>query len=284
MSAKAQYLWINGTVQDAANPVFAITDRGVTLGDGLFETFKISNGMPCHFHQHWARLSQSAAFLKLPLPYDEDLIKSAGQNLALTNGVTDGAARLLLSRGPAERGLALPQTLQPVMVLTVSTGLPVFVQSPVLGLSSISRHNGSVACRHKTLAYIDNVAARLHQRSTDMREEVVMLDSHGHVASASAANVFWMDAQGLHTPSLSCAILPGTMRARVLACAMRLGLPVHEGAYTPDALFTADAAFMSNALVGLQKLGGVDFGILGQTRFTKPHPQAELLQNALTDP
>jgi branched-subunit amino acid aminotransferase/4-amino-4-deoxychorismate lyase len=284
MSKKVQYLWVNGTMQDASHPVFAITDRGVTLGDGLFETFKVSNGIPCHFHQHWARLKQSAAFLKLSLPYDENLVKSAAQNIALANGITDGTARLLLSRGPAERGLALPQTVHPVMVLSISPGLPVFAQPPVLGLSSISRNQGSFACRHKTLAYIDNVAARLHQRSTDMREEVVMLDSHGHMASASAANVFWADAQGLHTPSLSCAILPGTMRARVLACAERLGLPVNEGAYAPDALLTADAAFMSNALVGLQKLDGVDFGTLGQTRFIKPHPQAELLQNALTVP
>lgn len=282
MSAWCATLWVDGVFQKTSSAVFEITDRGAALGDGLFETIKIRAGQPCHFSDHFTRLSASADVLHLPVPFDAPVLEHALLTLAKINDVKDGAARLVLSRGKSPRGLNLPKKPAPCMVLTIASGLPVFSAPPTLGLSSIRRNPWSVSSRHKTLSYIDNIAARLHQESALPRDEVIMLNCNGHVASASIANVFWLDTYGLHTPSLDCAILPGTMRARVLANARRLNIKITEGAYHPSALLNASAAFMTNALIGVQMLGGLDFGALGRAHFAPEHSSITPLRDALT--
>lgn len=272
MSRAETKIWINGHVQEADIPIFTVTDRGALLGDGLFETLKILAGQPCYFYDHWARLCASAKCLHLSLPFDNEAVLQGLVSLAQCNGITDGVARLTLSRGAGPRGLGLPANPAPVMMLTTNEGLPHYGMPPVLGLSRIRRNACSVSSCHKTLSYIDNIAARLQQSSAVKRDEVVMLDGKGNIASASAANLFWWDDQALYTPALSGAILPGTMRARVLVKAHHLGVDVREGLFPPMALLAAKGAFMTNALLGIQKLTGLDFGSMGAVQFALETP------------
>ncbi len=269
MNPGAHMIWLDGVLHPAAAPVLALSERGAALGDGLFETIRIEHGQACHFGDHWARLCASAKVLRLAVPYSRHVLESSLRELAAVNGVQQGAARLLLSRGTAPRGLAVPARASPVMALSLSAGLPRYDQPPVLGLSRLRRNPWSVSSAHKTLSYIDNVAARQQQHGTKPRPEVVMLDHEGHVASASAANLFWWQDGCWHTPALNGAILPGTMRARVLASAAGAGIAICEGAYEPRAMMQASCAFMSNALIGMQKLAGVDFGACGQARYQR---------------
>ena len=268
MSKPAHKIWVNGRVQAADMPVFTATDRGALLGDGLFETIKVLAGRPCYFDDHWVRLCASAKFLDLPIPFETGSVLQGLSRLTQHNSIQDGVARLTLSRGAGPRGLDLPANPDPVMVITTAEGLPHYDTAPVLGLSQIKRNAGSLSCHHKTLSYIDNIAARLHQKSSETRDDVVMLDTDGHIACASAANLFWWDDKALYTPALSGAILPGTMRARVLVRAHDLGMEIQEGLYPPTALLAAKGAFMTNALIGVQLLLGLDFGPEGAVRFT----------------
>jgi len=268
MSKLTHKIWVNGRVHAADVPVFATTDRGALLGDGLFETIKVLAGRPCYFDDHWARLCASAKCLSLPILYEKIAILQWLSRLAQSNDIQDGVARLTLSRGTGPRGLALPTHPEPVMMITTAEGLPHYDTAPILGLSKINRNAGSLSCHHKTLSYIDNIAARLHQKSSQARDDVVMLDTDGHIACASAANLFWWDDKALYTPALSGAILPGTMRARVLVRDHDLGMEIQEGLYPPTAVLAAKGAFMTNALIGVQLLLGLDFGPEGAVRFT----------------
>jgi len=272
MRKPANKIWINDQIYPADTPAFTATDRGVLLGDGLFETIKILDGRPRHFDDHWARLYASAKYLHLPVPYEKGAVLQGLNALTQNHGIAEGVARLTLSRGTGPRGLDLPPHPKPVMMITIANGLPRYEAAPVLGLSQIRRNANAVSCHHKTLSYIDNVAARLHQKSHQSRKEVVMLDTDGNLASASVANLFWWDEKALFTPVLGGAVLPGTMRARVLARAQDLGLKIHEGYYPPAALLAAKGAFMTNALIGVQLILGLDFGPLGTVRFTTIPP------------
>ena len=281
MKTSAPWHWLNGAVKPAGTPALALADRGAALGDGLFETIRIEAGQPCHFDGHWARLTASAALLRIAVPYSKSSILRALRKLAGANAMERGAARLTLSRGPAPRGLALPAKPAPVMAITMSAGLPRYPQPPVLGLSRLRRNPWSVSCAHKTLSYIDAVAARLHQHSAEMRADVVMCDVSGDIASASAANLFWWHEGSWHTPALNGAILPGTMRARVLQGMAEAGIAACEGRYAPEAMLQAECAFMSNALIGMQALGGVDFGTLGAARYDAHSPSWMQVQDTL---
>ncbi len=276
-------IWLNGALHDANTPVFSAIDRGASLGDGLFETIKIENGRPRFLAAHWARLGASADVLQLTMPFSADAIEQALCQLAAAEAVDSGAARLTLSRGEGPRGVAIPKTAKPNLLLCVNAGLPQFAQAPILGLSALRRNPQAITDRHKTLSYIDNIAARLQQLSQHPREEVAMLDVNGQMASASVANVFWWDGATLHTPSIHCGILPGTMRARVLSMVEQLGLAFKVGEYAPADFLCAKAAFMTNALIGMQPLAGADFGDGGQAKFDEFPPPLQALVRALRD-
>ena len=54
--------WLNGAL--TTQPVIDPTDRGFTLGDGLFETIRAVGGRGLHLKRHWRRLRAGAAVLE----------------------------------------------------------------------------------------------------------------------------------------------------------------------------------------------------------------------------
>jgi branched-chain amino acid aminotransferase/4-amino-4-deoxychorismate lyase len=97
-----------------------------------------------------------------------------------------------------------------------------------------------------------------------------MLNTAGHAACATAANLFWITAGRLYTPSLSCGVLDGIMRAEVMAAA-----PVEEVRANLDTVLKAEAAFLTNSLIGIRAIR-----VLGG-RFLQPHPIIDQLSAGL---
>ena len=67
-------VWLNGTLLADADARVSVFDHGLTVGDGVFETVKISGGVPFALTRHLGRLLVSAAGLGLPEP-DLDLLR-----------------------------------------------------------------------------------------------------------------------------------------------------------------------------------------------------------------
>jgi branched-chain amino acid aminotransferase/4-amino-4-deoxychorismate lyase len=101
-------------------------------------------------------------------------------------------------------------------------------------------------------------------------DEALMLNTAGHMACASSANLFWITGGRLYTPSLNCGVLDGIMRAQVIAAA-----PVEEVRANLDAVLQAEAAFLTNSLVGIRMVRVL------AGRFLKPHPIIDQLSASL---
>ena len=112
------HLWLNGhlTRSDAAR--LDPADRGLLLGDGLFETMRAAGGRVPLLWRHLARLREGARVLGLPVPdrgYRPGRSGSAG-----SQPLADAAVRLTLTRGPGPRGLLPPAALAPTLLITAS--------------------------------------------------------------------------------------------------------------------------------------------------------------------
>ncbi|WP_269714723.1 aminotransferase class IV [Caulobacter sp. NIBR2454] len=233
-------------------------DRGLLLGDGLFETMLVVDGRMPHWAAHWARLMAGCATLGLPLP-DEFQTRVACTNAVAVALLNKGraAVRLTLTAGSGGRGLERPPSLVARVFATASPA-PDGVQAPAQIITShVRRNEGSPTSRLKTLAYLDNVLAR-RQALAAGADEALMLNTGGEVACATAANLFWINGDALFTPSLECGVLAGTTRARVIALAKDLRVPVVEGAFAPDAIHGSEGAFLTNSLIGLRAISRLD--------------------------
>jgi len=92
--------WFDGALRERPVVSFDLTDRGLNLGDGIFDTSLARNGRIFRRKSHIDRMADAAEILGIP--FDEEL---AGNALdALAQSVGDGAIRLTLTRGAGPRG------------------------------------------------------------------------------------------------------------------------------------------------------------------------------------
>lgn len=234
-------------------------DRGLTLGDGLFETLRAYDGRPFRLEAHLARLEQGAAALGIPLPLPLERIAAAVHDTLAANqlGAGDAAIRITLTRGPGARGLLPPDKPQPTLMISASAHQPAPARAVSAIVSGIRRNEHSPLSRLKSLNYLDNVLA---QREAAGRgaDEAVLLNTAGRLACAARANLFVLRGRSLLTPPASDGVLAGIARAEVLSIAPDLGLQAHETPLERDALAAADEAFLSNSLFEIVALGTID--------------------------
>ena len=255
---------------------FPLDDRGLLLGDGLFETMLWTAGGLPHLEAHLSRMAAGCETLGLPA-FDLDQARALCLAAPGEAGVAEGraAVRLTLTAGSGGRGLDRPEA--PVLRLAARAAAAAPVTTPVdLVLAKTRRNEGSPAARLKTLSYIDNVLARAEARAAGA-DEAVMCNNHGDLACAGAANLFWIAGGILFTPALHCGVLSGLTRRRVLELARQLDVEVHEVATGADALDEAEAVFLTNSLIGVRpvrRFEGETFG---------PHALVERLGEHLRD-
>lgn len=236
--------WFDGALHDGPIASVDLSDRGLTLGDGLFDTSLARNGKVFLRKAHLDRLAASAAALEIP--FDATLAAQALD--ALAGGVRDGIVRLTLTRGGGARGLALPAHPKPLL-FGVAAPFPADAAFPVLcvAVSPIRRNETSPAAKLKALPYLDAILA-LRDAAKRGFDDVLFENIAGHIACLSVANVFAVFGKRLVTPPLSDGAVAGTIRSLILSQAASLGLTAEERSITRADLLKADAIFATNSL------------------------------------
>jgi branched-chain amino acid aminotransferase len=249
--------------QGALRPIEAVridpTDRGFTLADGLFETMRARDGRVLRLERHWARLSEGARLLDIPLPLDAPGLAAAARELLLANGFARGEAalRLTLTRGPGPRGLLPPERPTPTLLLA---GFPAPEPAPPVRavlVKGVRRNELSPASRIKSLAYLDQLLA-LREAVAAGGEEALLCNTAGRLACASTANLFLVVEGRVWTPSVGEGALPGVTRAVLLERARAQGIFAVEAEVPRHLLARAEEIFTTNALRGIRAVASVD--------------------------
>jgi len=252
-------------------PTIPWDDRGLLLGDGLFETLLWEDGALADFGAHALRLERGCALLGLPAPAAADLAEAAEKAIAGRRlSAARAAVRLNWTVGSGGRGLDRPDPAEP-RLFALAFPAPAPAPSVSLATVSVRRNEGSPLSRVKSLAYLDNVLARREARAAGA-DAGLMLNNAGEVACADAANILWFEGDRLVTPRLACGVLEGTVRARVLARAAELGLDVEEVSSRRASLDAATGLFLTNSLTGVQRVASLD------GRPVEAHPLLERLK------
>jgi branched-chain amino acid aminotransferase len=255
------HVWVDGRLLAANEPHLSAFDRGFQLGDGVFETLRARAGRPTELAEHVARLGRSAAGLAIPLPDDieQQLVEAIAALLAaeaLDGAEGDASIRITVSRGAFYgRGL-LPPDEHPAPTVVVQAWAVSLVPAGHLedGLhlvaSSVRRDPENPLVGLKTTSRADYVYARVEARNVGA-DDAVFLTTDGFLSEATSANVFLVRGDELATPSLACAILPGTTRDWILRWAEGVGLRTNEAWLTTRHLAEADEAFLSSSVAGI---------------------------------
>ena len=236
-------LWCNGAFIAEGEARIAITDRGFTLADGIFETLRAAGNTPLWLAEHLARLRVSARFLGLHIAHDDAEIEAAIVRLLNENGFADNAVRITLTRGPtSKRGLwSSDNPDHPTLLITAAPAGKMPPQTMVI-CRTTRRNEHSPLSGIKSLNYGDNILAR-REAIQKGAGDALMLNTQGYIACATVGNVFFRIDGAWTTPMLSDGILPGIARAKIIP-----QLHASECALTEQDIARAEAAFISNSL------------------------------------
>jgi branched-chain amino acid aminotransferase len=247
-------IWVNGELVDAQAATVRADDRGLLVGDGVFETMKVLGGVPFALTRHLDRLRRSADGMLLGLPpdgYIRDAIRAAlaanagalpGGDARLRVTVTAGSGGPMGSaRGDADPTLIvsvgpLPAYAAPAAVVTVPW--PVNERAATVGL--------------KTISYADNVVALAYARERG-GDEAILGNTAGMLCEGSGTNVFLAWGGRLVTPPLSAGCLAGVTRGLLLEWA-----DAEEADVPLGALAEADEAFLASTTRDVHPIASVD--------------------------
>jgi len=281
-TAAPGHVWVDGRLLPADGPHLSVFDRGFQLGDGIFETLRVRGARATELAEHIARLRSSAAGLDIDLPAGLDEVLGVGiADLLVANGLDgpagDASVRITVSRG-AYRGRGLLPPDETVAATVAIQAWPI-VAPPAghlerglrLVASTVRRDPANPLATLKTTSRADYVYARLEARRAGA-DDALFLTTDGHLSEGTTANVFLVrraaadDVVELATPSLDCAILPGTTRSWLLVWAARAGLRPVEGRLSHADLRSADEAFLSSSVAGVLPVTSFEGDPIGDGR------------------
>jgi branched-chain amino acid aminotransferase len=266
-------VWFNGARFPNAVLTVDAGERGLLLGDGLFETMLVVNRTPLWGNMHLARLEASAK--ELGIPFEREVADDALATVLDDAPETHHVLRVTLTRGSSARGLAA-NGFPPSLLVTLEPFDAALMLQPVsLVTSSIRRNEHAPSSRLKTLSYIDNIAAA-REAASHGAEDALMLNAAGHAACTTIANLFLVKDGTLVTPARGQGILTGVTRQALIAAAQHLGMATDERVVHPEELRSADGVFLTNSLRFIRPVKSLD-------REALPQPDLSHLVAALCD-
>ncbi|MCP9890071.1 aminotransferase class IV [Cyanobium sp. Aljojuca 7D2] len=231
-----------------------ISDRGLLLADGVFETLLVEGGRAWLLEEHLDRWQRSAALLALPPPPGvaivQPLITEASQRSGISSGISSGALRLNWSRGSGRnsgcgagsRGIAIPSACTPGFWLQLSAIELCFEPVRVIVSPTEERSATSLLSRCKSFAYGPSIQARRQAREAGA-DDALLRSSAGGLCCGTTANLLLRRNGSWVTPPLSHGCLPGVMRQQALDRGLLVEQPIQE-----QDLTHCEAAWLINSL------------------------------------
>lgn len=239
-------VYLNGEWLDAEQAKVPASDRGFLFGDVVYESVRLLHGRYFRFDQHYQRLAEAAALLRIPIPTSAELNDAAVQ-LARRNALREAVLRVTLTRGPGGRGLGTIGAGPPNLLLTLRDLGDDWRAKAGRGWRVITARtphpaSGRLPLPLKGQFRLHAIMARL-EADEAAADDALLLSLDGHIAEGTSWNIFWRQDRRLFTPALDVGILAGLTRDLILRIAADLGLPVQEGRWPRARLDRADEIF-----------------------------------------
>lgn len=270
----------NGRLHDAREPSLSPLNRGFLYGDAIYEVWRTYDGVLFAWREHWRRLEQSAAALRIGLPMAadamlEEIRRTAAAYREHTGFTGELYVRLQITRGAGAIGLDPALADRPDFVLLVQPNKDLTPQllreGYRLSLEKNLRRNpaASVNPAWKTGNYLNNILCLREARARGA-DDVVMVNLAGEITEAATSNLGFIRGDTLFTPPLHAGILGGITRGLILGgIASAAGLTPCERALRPGDLPEMEECFLMSTTRDVAPIGRIDemvFRVADDTR------------------
>ncbi|NDL56236.1 aminotransferase class IV [Phytoactinopolyspora mesophila] len=207
-------IWVNGKLSPASEATVSALDHGLTVGDGVFETAKVVDGVPFAMERHFERLERSAVGLGLPAPDRDQVREACAEVLEQFGSPPLGRIRITYTGGVAPLGSGRGEDDAPTLIVACTAVEP-YEPTTTVAVVPWRRNERGATAGLKSTSYAENVIAlaRAHQLGAT---EALVADTQDRLCEGTGSNVFVVVDGRLLTPSLATGCLAGITRALVL--------------------------------------------------------------------
>jgi D-alanine transaminase len=255
-----------------------IEDRGLQLGDSIYEVVGVLGGVLCDEEEHLDRLERSLGELRMAMPMERAAIRLVMRELKRRNDLRDGFLYLQVTRGALRRDHPIPEKgPRPTLVMTARGRNPAAVRRLLeegIAVQTMPDERWG-RCDIKTTQLLANAIAKTEARRAGAYE-AWLTDTDGFITEGSSTTAWIVDGEGrLLTRELSTAILPGVTRRVILEVAGESQIPFLQRAFTPAEAAVAREAFISSASGSAVPVLAIDGQKIGNGR---PGPVTRRIQ------
>ncbi len=249
----AEYIsYLNGEWLPTDDCRIDVFDRGLLMGDAVFDVARTYNGKPFKMERHFARMARSLKHTRMDIGMtpeefgrivfeavdrNQDNVREAG-DLVIWWFATRGKGAWAWSAGPGAVGCRIA----PVDFARFSP----FFSTGVHGVITKVRSHapGTVEPKVKHYTRMNFAMAELEANDVVPEGWPVLTDQEGNLTEGTINNVFLVSGGTIRTAT-DRSILQGISRSVVFDLADQLGIPIVEEDLQPYDLYTADEAFVS---------------------------------------
>lgn len=272
-------IYVDGELVPRPEAKVSVFDSGFLVGDGVWESLRLHDGVFVFLDEHLDRLFMGAKAIALDVGMTREELAAALRRTVEANDMHTGVhVRLMITRGIKKTPSQHPR-------LTIS-GPTIVIIAEHKRADPTPRERGirlfTSTVRRGSPDYLDprlNCHSKLHEVVALIQaleagaDEALMLDVHGFVSTCNATN-FFIVRRGEVWTSTGQYCMNGITRGKVIALCRVHGIPVSERNFSLFDVYGADEAFVTGTFGGLTPVVGVDGRVIGTGR---PGPMAKRL-------
>lgn len=228
-------------------------DRGLSYGDGLFETILVRQGRPELVQSHCRRMLEGAGRLRIPLDQaDLDQALSLGKSLIRqASGQDRLVLKLLLTRGSGGRGYRAPQHPEPRLLVSVHPAPPTPSANGVaVAISEVPLTINPLLAGLKSLNRLEQVLAS--EGIPDTCYEALMKGDRGDLREGARTALIYCRRGQWYTPPRDQVAVNSVMVGHVEQCLRRQGESLQEDFLYPEQCHQEDfeGLLLLNSVIG----------------------------------
>jgi len=274
------WIWLDGSLVPWRDARLHVLSHGLHYASAVFEGERAYCGNIFRLRDHTRRLINSAALLMFDIPYTQQEIDAACNQVLAANKLTDAYVRPIAWRGTEQ--LAVSPTGTSIHVAIGAWEWPSYFEGERMdGIRMIegkwrrpSPETAPTEAKASSLYAIGSLTKLQAEQQGDA--DALMLDWRGYVAEATGANIFLVLDGDLHTPSCE-GFLDGLTRQSVISLAKRAQMKVVERHIEPAELARASEVLVTGTAAEVTAVREI-----GPHRFT-PGRITETLMQAFDD-
>jgi len=264
------YIFINGEILHRDKALIPVYDLGLLRGLGIFDFFRVWDGIPVFAEDHIQRLQHSLHLIGLNVDVNDQQWMEWFRQMIKKNDADRAGFRVVVTGGYSEDGYTIPEQKNIYLMLhhLPENDPKQYEQGVSLLTSSYLRDIPSA----KTTIYIQSMHFQPQLKKAGAFE--VLYHWKGEITECSRCNIFFIDHEGvMHTPKNG--MLKGITRKQVMAMASENNLPLVEREIFLNEIPDMAGAFLTATTKGVLPVVKIDDQLIGDGSV---HPLATQMQ------